>query len=435
MNLNKYIKAINNVNVIKPYGKVTKVVGIMIEGTCRKVPIGSLCYIEPQKNGKRLLAEVVGFNDLKIFLMPFGNMDGIEPGSWIIPLDQKARVRVGSDLLGRVIDGLGNPIDGKGPIVYDGYYSLYRQPSNPIERKIVYEPLDVGIRAINGLLTLAKGQRIGILAGPGLGKSTLMGMIAKYAKADVNVIALIGERGREVKEFIKKNLGDGGLKKSVIVTATSDQPPLIRMKAAYVATAIAEYFRDQGEHVILMMDSITRFAMSAREIGLALGEPPTTKGYTPSVFSHLPQLLERTGNKEKGSITGIYNVLVEGDDLTEPIADAMQGLLDGHIILSRNLAAEGHYPCIDILRSVSRLAVDVITKEHLILKKRLIKCLSIYKKVEDLINIGAYKKGSNEEIDYAINMIGKINAYLRQEMEEKVSLKESVEQLKALFGS
>lgn len=435
--LNKCIERIQNVPNFRIYGKVTKIIGLVIEGLGRNMPVGSMCHIASQKNRRCLLAEVVGFNENSILLMPLGDMKGIEPGSQIVPLEEKAYVGVGWNLLGRVIDGLGNPIDGKGAITHDELYPLYADPINPIERKPIDRPLDVGIRAINGLLTLGKGQRIGILAGAGLGKSTLLGMMARHTKASVNVIALIGERGREVHEFIDKNLGQEGFKKSVVVAATADQPPLVRMRGAFIAAAISEFFRDQGEDVLLIMDSITRFAMSAREVGLAIGEPPTTRGYTPSVFAHLPKLLERAGTKGsangKGSITGIYAVLVEGDDLQEPVSDAMQAILDGHIVLSRDLANRNHYPAIDVLESISRVMVDVAAPEHLDCAGKLVHILSTYAKAEDLINIGAYAAGSNEQIDCAIEMIGKVNAYLRQGIEESFSLKESIDGLRRLF--
>jgi flagellum-specific ATP synthase len=382
----------------------------------------------------KVMAEVLGFRDNRVLLMPLEEVRGIGPGSRVIPRDQNALIGVGKGLLGRVINGLGEPIDGKGPIPIERDYPIYANSINPLLRKRIQEPLDVGIRAINGVLTVGCGQRMGIFSGSGVGKSVLLGMIAQNTNADVNVIALIGERGREVNEFIEKDLGEDGLKRSVVVVATSDHLPLIRMRGAFVATAIAEYFCDQGKHVILMMDSLTRFAMAQREVGLAIGEPPTTKGYTPSVFTLLPKILERAGTSaHHGTITGLYTVLVEGDDISEPIADAARSLLDGHIVLSRDLAVQNHYPAIDMLHSISRTIEDVTSSEHRECASRLKEVLATYKKAEDLINIGAYVRGSNPRIDHAIDTIEKINEYLKQDMKERVGLEESIEQLEALF--
>ena len=348
---------------------------------------------------------------------------------------REASVPVGRGLLGRIIDPLGRALDGKGPVVPEDYYPLYAEPVSPMERKEIEEPLDVGVRAINGLLTCGKGQRVGIMAGSGVGKSMLLGMIARHTEADVNVIALIGERGREVKEFVKRDLGEEGLERSVLVVATSDKSPLIRMRGAFVATAIAEYFRDQGREVILMMDSLTRFAMAQREIGLSIGEPPTTKGYTPSVFALLPKLLERAGTTpDRGSITGFYTVLVEGDDMNEPIADALRAILDGHIVLSRDLAAEGHYPAVDVLASLSRLMINVVDEEHMRYAQKLIDLLATYKRSEDLVNIGAYNRGSNPKLDYALEKMDRIRSYLRQDYRERVPLERSVQELKEIFA-
>jgi flagellum-specific ATP synthase len=333
-----------------------------------------------------------------------------------------------------VIDGLGNPIDSKGPVSTEKEYPIYTTPINPLLRSSISKPLDIGIRAVNGILTIGCGQRMGIFSGSGVGKSVLLGMIARRTSADVNVIALIGERGREVNDFIKKELGEEGLKRSVVVVATSDQLPLIRMRGAFIATAIAEYFRDKGKHVNLMMDSVTRFAMAQREIGLALGEPPATKGYTPSVFTLLPKLLERAGTSSNhGTITGLYTVLVEGDDINEPIADALRAILDGHIVLTRDLAMQNHYPAIDILKSISRVMVDVTSLKHRENANKLKAIMATYRKAEDLINIGAYIAGSSRTIDFAIDMMEKVNSYLKQEIEEKVSFEESVQQLEDLF--
>jgi len=358
----------------------------------------------------------------------------VGPGCKIVSLGRKASIAVGKKLLGRIIDGLGNPIDGRGPVEPEDDYPLYAEPINPLKRGRIVEPMDLGIRVLNGLLSCGKGQKMGIFSGSGVGKSILLGMIARYTKADVNVIGLIGERGREVREFVEKNLGPEGLSRSVVIVATSDRHPLIRMRAAYVATSVAEYFRDQGADVLLMVDSLTRFAMAQREVGLSVGEPPATKGYTPSVFSLLPKLLERTGPVEgRGSITGLYTVLVEGDDFNEPIADAARSILDGHIALSRAIAAKNHYPAVDVLESVSRVMIDIVDGEQRRRANELLNIIATYRKAEDLINIGAYVAGSSPEIDHAIRMIDRVNAYLRQDMHEKVSFEESRRQLLALF--
>jgi len=420
--------------LISVRGRVSQVIGLVIESLGPAIPVGSICEVDVFKGRDRVLAEVVGFREGRLLLMPLGEMRGVEPGGVIRLTDSHASVPVANSLLGRVIDGLGNPVDGKGPLEQDKTYPLYAVPLNPMERVRVQEPVDVGIRAINGLLTLGKGQRIGILAGSGVGKSVLMGMVARHTAADVSVIALIGERGRELLDFIERDLGPEGLARSVVVVATSDQPPLVRMRGAYLAMAIAEYFRDQSRDVILMMDSVTRFAMSSREVGLAIGEPPTSRGYTPSVFSQLPKLLERAGTcKGKGSITGIFTVLVEGDDMNEPIADAVRSIVDGHVLLSRDLASRGHYPAIEVLGSVSRCMSDVVDGEQVGLSHRFLDTLSTYRRSEDLINIGAYAKGSNPKIDEAIQTIDRINNYLRQPIQEKATLAESRAQLLGIF--
>jgi flagellum-specific ATP synthase len=385
---------------------------------------------------RKITAEVLGFRDNKVMLMPLEEIRGIGPGCPIVARQQRAVIPVGFGLLGRIIDGLGNPIDGKGTVLAEGEYPLYGTPINPLSRKRISKPLDLGIRTINGLLTVGCGQRMGIFAGSGVGKSVLLGMIARKTAADVNVIALIGERGREVNEFIEKELGEEGLKRSVIVVATSDHLPLIRVRGAFIATAVAEFFRDQGRHVNLMMDSVTRFAMAQREIGLALGEPPTTKGYTPSVFTLLPKLCERAGTSaNRGTITGLYTVLVEGDDTNEPIADALRSILDGHINLTRDLANQNHYPAIDVLSSISRVMDDIIDSDQRRLANKLKETLAVYRKAEDLINIGAYVAGSNPKIDYAIKMIDPINRYLKQGIETTTNFKESISQLAQLFDS
>jgi flagellum-specific ATP synthase len=378
---------------------------------------------------------VVGFRDNRLILMPYEDIRGVRPNSKVIDIEQRPAVGVGDGYLGRVVDGAGLPIDHKGAITPDREYPLGGAALNPLSRPMIDAPLDVGIRPINALLTIGKGQRIGILAGSGVGKSVLMGMIARNTAADVVVIGLIGERGREVQDFIQRNMGEAGLKKSVVVVATSDRPALIKIRAAHLATAMAEYFRDRGRDVLLMMDSLTRFAMSLREIGLAAGEPPSAKGYTPSVFVQLPKLLERAGKVEgKGSITGIYTVLVEGDDMNEPIADAARAILDGHIVLSRAIAHKGHYPAIDVLGSVSRVMKDIVEPSHRQQAARVVEYLATYREAEDLINIGAYKDGSNPQIDEAKRMIGPLRRFLRQDIDERVDFAQSLAALDQLFA-
>jgi flagellum-specific ATP synthase len=436
VDLTKYHTCLESACPIRSVGRVTNVVGLVIEAHGPVSCLGTVCDIYTTNQKATITAEVSGFKDNNVLLMPLEEIHGIAPGCKVVARQQRAVLPVGPGMLGRVIDGLGNPIDGKGPIETECEYPIYATALNPLQRKRIRQPLDLGIRVINGLLTVGCGQRVGVFAGSGVGKSVLLGMIARNTKADVNVIALIGERGREVNEFIDKELGPEGLSRSVIVVATSDRLPLIRMRGAFIATAIAEYFRDQGRDVNLMMDSVTRFAMAQREIGLALGEPPTTKGYTPSVFTILPQLLERAGTSaNRGTITGLYTVLVEGDDSNEPIADAVRSILDGHINLSRDLAMQNHYPAIDVLDSISRVMVDVVGDQQKKNANRLKEILSTYRKAEDLINIGAYVSGSNSKIDYAIKMIDRINAYLRQDIGETVSFKDSIAQLDALFES
>jgi len=432
--MEKYRAAIESAKPIRLHGKVTQVVGLVIEGYCPDSSVGTICEIRPQE-GAPIPAEVVGFRNNKTLLMPLGELRGVGLDSLITVRRDKASMGVGPLLLGRVIDGLGNPIDDKGPLRVEEEYPIYAAPVNPMTRTPIRKPLDLGIRSINGLLTCGQGQRVGIMAGSGVGKSTLLGMIARYTEADVNVIALIGERGRELREFIEKDLQEQGLKKSVVVVATSDQPPLVRMRGAYIATTIAEYFQKQGKKVLLMMDSATRFAMAMREVGLAIGEPPTTKGYTPSVFAALPKLLERTGNFSEGSITGLYTVLVEGDDFNEPISDSMRSILDGHIILSRSLAARNIYPPIDVMASASRVMNDVAPKEHQELAGKFKETLATYRQSEDLINIGAYKAGSNPGIDYALSKIKGMDLYLKQAVQDPVSLQDAVQGLKQIFQS
>jgi flagellum-specific ATP synthase len=367
--------------------------------------------------------------------MPLGEIRGVGPGSEIVSLDGRPVFNLDESILGRVMDGMGNPLDGGPPIMGRHEYPIYGKTINPLERARIDTPLTLGIRSIDGLLTCGRGQRLGIFSGSGVGKSVLLGMIARNTEADVNVIALIGERGREVREFVERDLGEEGLKRSVVVAATSDQPPLIRMRGAFIATTIAEYFRDLNNHVILMVDSLTRFSMSQREVGLAIGEPPTTKGYTPTVFNTLPKLVERAGNSNTGgSITGLYAVLVEGDDLNDPVADAARSILDGHIVLSRDLAAQGHYPAVDVLQSISRLMIEIVSSEHKSLAAELIATQAAYRKSEDLINIGAYVAGSNPRIDYAIKMVEPINQFLQQGVDDRIDFEQTLKELRGLFG-
>ena len=434
VDLSKYYDCLDSACSIRAIGRVINVVGLVIEAHGPVACLGTVCDIHTTDKRKSIAAEVSGFKDNIVLLMPLEDIHGIAPGCKVVARQPSAQLPVGPSLLGRVIDGLGKPIDGRGPIESETDYPIYATAVNPLQRQRIRQPLDLGIRAINGLLTIGRGQRVGVFAGSGVGKSVLLGMIARKTKADVNVIALIGERGREVNEFIEKELGPEGLERSVVVVATSDRLPLIRMRGAFIATAIAEYFRDQGRNVNLMMDSVTRFAMAQREIGLALGEPPTTKGYTPSVFTILPKLLERAGTSAfDGTITGLYTVLVEGDDANEPIADAVRSILDGHIVLSRDLAMQNHYPAIDILGSISRVMADIVDDQQKKHAGQLKEILATYRKAEDLINIGAYISGSNANIDYAIDAIDRINAYLRQDIEEIVFLEDSIAQLAALF--
>jgi len=400
--MKKYLDKIEHLDLVKVNGRVTQVIGLVIESIGPSASLGEVCAIKSRNDEVICLAEVVGFKNNRVLSMALGDINRISPGSEIVAMGKTFSIPVGRKLLGRVIDGLGHPIDGKGWIEADEMRSIYNQPPAPLERSRITQPIATGIRAIDSLLTCGKGQRIGIFAGSGVGKSTLMGMIARHSNADVNVIALIGERGREVRDFIEKELGDSGLSKSVVVVATSDKPPLIRVKSALVATAIAEYFRDQGFDVMFMMDSLTRVAMAQREVGLAIGEPPTTKGYTPSVFALLPKLVERAGTSSKGSITALYTVLVEGDDFNEPIADFSRSILDGHIVLSRKLANMGHYPAIEPLESISRLMPDIVSSEHKKSAEKIIDILATYREAEDLINIGAYVRGSNPKIDMAL---------------------------------
>ena len=423
----KHIASLRDTDPIEVRGKVTNIVGLVVEGHGPGSCMGGMCEIYSKGVSDSIMAEVVGFRDKRVLLMPLGDLGGIGPGSTIIARKSNPSAKVGDELLGRVIDGMGNPLDGKGPLSLGQEMPLYGRTVNPLKKKRITEPLDLGIAAINGVLTIGKGQRMAIMAGSGVGKSVLMGMMARHTQADVNVIALIGERGREVKEFIERDLGPEGLKRSVVIAATSDQPALIRIRGAYLATTVAEYFRDKGLDVLLMMDSITRYALSMREIGLAVGEPPTTKGYTPSCFAKLPRLLERAGNtSSKGSITGLYTVLVEGDDFSEPVADSVRSIVDGHIVLSRELAARNHYPAIDILGSVSRVMNDIVSREHMKMARRIVEYKAVYEEARDLINIGAYVAGSNPQIDTAVKHIDAVNEFLRQDIDERVTLEESL---------
>lgn len=431
MNWESYKNILENKNFIKYKGRVKKVVGLTIESSGPEVNVGDLCKINTSKGF--INSEVVGFNKEDLILMPLDDMTGIGIGNQVESTKEVIRVSVADSLLGRILDGLGNPIDDKPPINSKEYYPVYQDSPNPLDRSDIDEILPLGVKSIDGLMTVGKGQRIGIFAGSGVGKSTLIGMIARNTQADVNVVALIGERGREVKDFIRKDLGEEGLKNSVIIAATSDQPALARLKAAFTATAIAEYFRDQGKDVLLMMDSLTRFAMAQREIGLAVGEPPVSRGYTPSVFGIMPKLLERSGNTNKGSITGIYTVLVDGDDMNEPITDAARGILDGHILLSRSLANKGHYPAVDVLGSISRVMNDIVSDEHKKISVKFREALATYRESENLINIGAYVKGSNKKIDYSMKCIDNINDFLTQEVEENFVFEETLDRLRKVL--
>jgi FliI/YscN family ATPase len=415
---NRLAKRIGDLPRIYRMGRVTRVVGLVIEAAGLDVGLGELCRVTSLSEEKSVLAEVVGFHERGVMLMPLGEMDGLHPGSSVTPLGRSFGADVGPGLLGRVLNGLGHPIDGKGPIEHAQRMPLTAEPPHPLNRQIITEPFETGVRAIDGFLTLGKGQRVGIFAGSGVGKSTLLGMIARQAKADVNVIALLGERGREVRDFIENSLGPDGLARSVLVVATGDQAALVRARGALVATSIAEYFREQGKEVLLMVDSITRVAMAWREIGLAVGEPPTTKGYPPSVFAALPRLLERAGTDEKGSITGIYTVLVDGDDFNEPVADATRSILDGHIVLTRKLAGAGHYPSIDVLESKSRVRDHVITKEQRVAANSVGKLESSYRDKEDLILVGAYHEGSDPGVDAALRLRPQVLDFLQQLPEE-----------------
>lgn len=430
--LEKYRKLSERI-YYKKLGRVVKIVGLTIESAGPDAKLNDLCRIVADGYEKKyVFAEVVGFKDKKILLMPFDSVEGIGLGCVVENTGHTLSVPVGDDLLGKTLDGLGRPLDGS-EISAAAYYPVEAMPPDPMERAIISEILPLGVKAVDALITVGKGQRIGIFAGSGVGKSTLLGMFARNTKAEINVIALIGERGREVREFIEHDLGPEGMKRSVVVVATSDKPALIRNKAAKTATAIAEYFRDQGKDVLLMMDSLTRFSMAQREIGLASGEPPVTRGYPPSVYAEMPKLLERAGNSDRGSITGLYTVLVDGDDFNEPITDTARSILDGHIMLSRKLGHKNHYPAIDVLQSISRVMSKIADKQHKTVSGRLKNVLATYNEAEDLINIGAYKKGSNKNIDYAVGKIDQVNEFLKQDVDDKVEFREVIRMLNEIF--
>jgi flagellum-specific ATP synthase len=417
----RYQRILHRTDPLEHGGRVAKIVGLTIESNGPTARIGDVCRVFSYEGNDYIEAEVVGFKDQRVLLMPYGKLDGIGLGSRVISTNAAFQMPVGEQLIGRVLDAMGNPMDEKGPLKQTVVYPVDQEPPKPLSRSRIKDVLPLGIKAIDGLLTVGRGQRMGIFAGSGVGKSTLLGMIARNTVADINVIALVGERGREVKDFIEKDLGPEGLKKSVLIVATSDQPAMIRLKCAMAGTAIAEYFRDCGHNVLLLMDSLTRFAMAQREIGMAVGEPPISRGYPPSVYTILPKLLERSGTSDKGSITGLYTVLVEGDDMNEPISDTVRGILDGHIVLSRALAAANHYPAIDILSSISRVMRDIVSPEHYESAGYVKNLLAVYREAQDLINIGAYKKGSNPEIDEAIAQNGKIKGFLQQGVDEEAA--------------
>lgn len=432
VNKNKYLQLKEN-DFSKKYGKVSKIVGLTIESIGPDAKLNDVCrIISNDPDTPDVMAEVVGFKDKRLLLMPFETVEGIGPNCMVENTGDILRVKVGNGLLGKIVDGLGRCID-KAEIEEDEAYSVEAPPPDPMERVIISDILPLGVKAVDGLITVGKGQRIGIFAGSGVGKSTLMGMFARNTKADINVIALIGERGREVREFIERDLGEEGMKRSVVVVATSDKPALIRNKAAKTATAIAEYFRDKGKDVLLMMDSLTRFSMAQREIGLASGEPPVTRGYPPSVYSEMPKLLERAGNGSTGSITGLYTVLVDGDDFNEPITDTARSILDGHIMLSRKIAHKNHYPAIDVLQSISRVMGQIATKEHKRMAGQIKNIMATYNEAEDLINIGAYKKGSNKNIDLAMDKIDKVNEFLIQGVDEKFVFEDELKLMEEIF--
>ncbi|MGI6175466.1 MAG: flagellar protein export ATPase FliI [Christensenellales bacterium] len=432
--LQRYRETVRQIDRFDCSGKVSEVVGLTVECVGLNARMGEVCRLYTGRGEEYILSEVVGFKEDKVLLMPLGGLSGVGPDNYVVSTNEALRVPVGMGCLGRVLDAFGNPMDGKGPVKPDAYYSVINPPPNPLTRQRIQEVLPLGIKAIDSLLTVGRGQRIGIFAGSGVGKSTLLGMMARNAQADINVIILVGERGREVRDFLEKDLQEEGLAKSVIVCATSDQPALVRLKSADVGTSIAEYFRDQGMDVLLLMDSLTRYAMAQREIGMAIGEPPVSRGYTPSVYAAMPKLLERSGASDVGTITGLYTVLVEGDDMNEPISDTVRGILDGHIVLSRKLANNNHYPAIDVLASISRLMPDIASKEHLQKAGFLKNMMATYREVQDLISIGAYKRGTNPSVDMAIELQEPINELLQQLVEERYSFDETVDIMKKIEG-
>ena len=434
LDLSSYHERLGRVDPYRLNGRVVQVIGLVIEAQGPEAQVGELCHVQVSRHDEPVAAEVVGFREGRTLLMPLGEMRGIAPGNEVVASGHPVRIGVGQELLGRVVDATGTPIDGKGPIEPEARVSLHAAPPSPLGRRRIDAQLDLGVRAMDSMIPCGQGQRLGVFAGSGVGKSTLMGMIARSTTADVNVIALVGERGREVLEFIERDLGEEGMRRSVVVVASSNESAVMRIGAAFAATSIAEYFRDRGQNVLLMMDSVTRFAMAQREIGLAIGEPPATRGFTPSVFAMLPRLLERAGTAERGSITGLYTVLVEGDDMNEPIADAVRGILDGHVVLSRELAHRNHYPAIDVLQSISRLQTELLTPEQRRAAGIVRETLSTYRDREDLIAIGAYAVGSDPKVDYAISKKPEIDAFLQQRMDEHTTAPEARAQLELLVG-
>ncbi len=435
LDVDKYTYKLDDINPLKMMGRVVRVVGLAVESNGPNVQLGEICEIFSKNGDRSVKAETIGFRDKNVLLMPFGDLGGVGPDSLVVSTNGMLKVGVGKSLLGRILGGNGEPMDGKGALIPEKYRNVDNDPPNPLTRKRIHEILPLGVKAIDGLLTIGRGQRIGIFAGSGVGKSTLLGMMARNALSDINVITLVGERGREVRDFIERDLGEEGLARSILVVATSDQPSLIRLKAAMVGTAIAEYFREQGNDVLLLMDSLTRFCMAQREIGMSVGEPPVARGYTPSVFALLPRLLERSGTAGDGTITALYTVLVDGDDLNEPISDAVRGILDGHIVLSRDLANNNHYPAIDVLASVSRLMPEIADKEDFKTANKIKSMMAVYRRAQDLINIGAYRSGSNPEIDEAIKHIRAINDFLLQGVHDKYTFEETLNMLRQTMNA